>query len=57
MCRVMVCGVMDGVILWGSVYWLHEASVASCHSQVSYIVSKRLAAACVTSQAATVDDR
>ena len=40
-----------------SAYWLHETSVASCHSQVSYLTSiaKGLAVACVTSQAATVD--
>ena len=39
----------------GSVYWVHETSVASCHSPVSYLASKGLAAAYVTIQAATVD--
>ena len=55
------CGwcVEDGVLrmVCMSAYWLHETSVASCHSQVSYLTSiaKGLAVACVTSQAATVD--
>ena len=42
------------MMVYGSVYRLHESSVASCHSQVSYLASKWLAAACVTSQTANI---